>query len=367
MPIDRGRENVIASLYGAATGRLDWSESLAVLSDYLQVCGITLDTYDFEQSAGTVLATNLPPDPAIMQYNEEFGRANPLIERSRRYLEGNYVFPASRFVSPEDFARTDLYNEVYRRLGIEHVAGMALDSGPDYTTHLTMVKPWGEPDFSERELGRMRSIHSHVREAYAGFRHIQSTRRELSRLTSLWDAVEHAVIVVGAGMRVRFANRAAEAIAGRPPAFFAASDELHLWLGNASVVDAVRSVLTGQADVRHLSGLVVGEFKGLNASVFRMNNGEVALVISDPARAREPSVAALTQRFALTPTEAEIVRAVIGGASLRSLAEDKGVSYETVRSQLKSAMTKNAWHRQTEMVADVFSRLLPFGDLDGRS
>ncbi|WP_376696943.1 helix-turn-helix transcriptional regulator [Wenzhouxiangella sp. EGI_FJ10305] len=366
MPTSRGRDRTIAALYGAATGRVAWDESLSVLSDYLEVYGITLDTYDFEQSAGTALATNLPPDPAILEYNEEFGRANPLIERSRRYLEGNYVFPASHFVRPEDFARTDLYNEVYRRLGIEYVAGMALDSGPEYTTHLTVIKPSGDPDFSERELARMRSIHAHVREAYAGFRHVQSTRRDLARLTSLWDAIEHAVIVVGAGMRVRFANRAAEAIAGRPRTFFAASDELHFWLGNASLVEATRSVLTGKDDLRHLSGLAIGEFDGLNASIFRLDNGEVVLVISDPVRVRRLSVEALIQRFSLTPAEAEIVREVIGGESLRSLAEDKGLSYETVRSQLKSAMTKNGWHRQTEMVADVFSRLLPFGDLDGR-
>jgi DNA-binding CsgD family transcriptional regulator len=364
MPTNQGRDRTIAALYGAATGRVAWDESLSVLSDYLEVCGITLDTYDFEQSAGTVLATNLPPDPAILQYNEEFGRANPLIERSRRYLDGNYVFPASRFVRPEDFARTDLYNEVYRRLGIKYVAGMALDSGPEYTTHLTVIKPAGEPDFSERELGRMRSIHSHVREAYAGFRHIQSTRRDLARLTSLWDAVEHAVIVVGADMRVRFANRAAEAIASRPRTFFAASDELHLWLGSAPLVDATRSVLAGERDLRHLAGLSIGAFSGLNASIFRLDNGEVVLVISDPVRVRGPSIEALMQRFCLTPAEAGVVRAVIGGTSLRTLAEDTEVSYETVRSQLKHAMTKNGWRRQTEMVADVFSRLLPFGELD---
>lgn len=366
MPIDRGRENVIISLYGAATGSVDWNDSLAALSDYLQVCAITLDTYDFERSAGTVLATNLPPDPAIVEYNEEFGRANPLIERSRRYLERNYVFPASRFVRPKDFARTDLYNEVYRRLGIKFVAGMALDSGPEYTTHLTVIKPAGEPDFSERELERMRSIHRHVREAYAGFRHIQSTRCNLARLTSLWDAVEHAVIVVGAGMRVYFANRAAEVIAGEPKALFSARDELRLWLGNTSLVDATRSVLHGESGLRHLSGQTIGEFAGLNASIFGLENGEVALVISDPARAREPSTDDLIEQFSLTPAEAEIVRAIIGGASLRSLAEDKSVSYETVRSQLKNAMSKNGWHRQTEMVAEVLSRLLPFGALAGR-
>lgn len=366
MPRRRNRDRTIAALYGAATGRTEWNESLAVLSDYLNVCGITLDTYDFDQSAGTVLATNLPPDPAILEYNEEFGRANPLIERSRRYLQGNYVFPASRFVRPEDFARTDLYNEVYRRLGIEYVAGMALDSGPAHTTHLTVVKPSGEPDFSERELERMRSIHRHVREAYAGFRHVQRTRRKLSRLTRLWDAVNHAVIVVDSGQRIRFANRAAESMARRPGTIVGVGNDLHLWLGNALLAEATRDVLYGNAALRHLSNVAIGEFTGLNASVFRLDSGETAVVISDPLRVREISGEALTQRFSLTTAEAEVVREVIAGRSMRSLAEDRGVSYETVRSQLKSAMGKNGWRRQTEMVAEVFSRILPFGDLDGQ-
>ncbi|NBB92325.1 MAG: hypothetical protein GVY32_04055 [Gammaproteobacteria bacterium] len=362
----RARDRTIAALYGAATGRAEWNESLAVLSDYLNVCGITLDTYDFEQSAGTVLATNLPPDPAIFEYNEEFGRANPLIERSRRYLQGNYVFPASRFVRPEAFARTDLYNEVYRRLGIKHVAGMALDSGHDFTTHLTVIKPSDETDFDERELARMRSIHRHVREAYAGFRHLQRMRGELARLTSLWDAVDHAVVVVGSGLQVRFANRAAEAMARRTGIHAGSSRDLHLWSSSPSLVGAATSVLARENDVRHLSGLTLGEFSGLEASIFRLDESEVAIVISDPVRMRGLSVEALTARFSLTPAEAGIVTQVVGGATLRSLAEDKGVSYETVRSQLKNAMTKNGWRRQTQMVAEVFSRLLPFGDLDRR-
>jgi DNA-binding CsgD family transcriptional regulator len=125
-------------------------------------------------------------------------------------------------------------------------------------------------------------------------------------------------------------------------------------------------VLARENDVRHLSGLTLGEFSGLEASIFRLDESEVAIVISDPARMRGLSVEALTARFRLTPAEADIVRQVVGGATLRSLAEDRGVSYETVRSQLKSAMSRNDWRRQTDMVAEVFSRLLPFGELDGR-
>ena len=104
--------SAIAALYQAGMGHLDWGEALAVLADYVGARGITLDTYDFDASMGTVLASNMAPDPAILEYNQVYGHANPLIERTHRQLRKGRVFRASDFVATDEFVRSELYNTV---------------------------------------------------------------------------------------------------------------------------------------------------------------------------------------------------------------------------------------------------------------
>jgi DNA-binding CsgD family transcriptional regulator len=62
----------------------------------------------------------------------------------------------------------------------------------------------------------------------------------------------------------------------------------------------------------------------------------------------------LEDRFHLTHSEARLVLHLVEGISLKSSAETLGVTYETVRSYLKSAFLKTGTHRQAELVLKVF-------------
>ena len=65
------------------------------------------------------------------------------------------------------------------------------------------------------------------------------------------------------------------------------------------------------------------------------------------------TVAFLQDRFDLTPAEARLVVRLVRGASLKSSAKAFGVSYETVRRQVKSVFHKTGTHRQSELVLTV--------------
>jgi DNA-binding CsgD family transcriptional regulator len=64
-------------------------------------------------------------------------------------------------------------------------------------------------------------------------------------------------------------------------------------------------------------------------------------------------VAFLRNRFDLTPAEARLVIHLVTGTSLKSSAKAVGVSYETVRRQVKSVFRKTGTHRQSELVVTV--------------
>jgi len=61
----------------------------------------------------------------------------------------------------------------------------------------------------------------------------------------------------------------------------------------------------------------------------------------------------LKNRFDLTPAEVRLVVDLVMGTSLKSSAKARGVSYETVRRQIKSVFRKTGTHRQSELVLTV--------------
>lgn len=64
---------------------------------------------------------------------------------------------------------------------------------------------------------------------------------------------------------------------------------------------------------------------------------------------------ALMDGFDLTRAEAAVVMGLAGGLDLRAIARERGVSYETIRAQLRGAMAKTLTKRQSELVALVSS------------
>ncbi len=65
----------------------------------------------------------------------------------------------------------------------------------------------------------------------------------------------------------------------------------------------------------------------------------------------------LISAFELTPTEAEIMRALAENQSLRDIANTRKRSIDTVRAQLKSVLAKTETHTQNELVSLTYSML----------
>ena len=74
------------------------------------------------------------------------------------------------------------------------------------------------------------------------------------------------------------------------------------------------------------------------------------IVIEDPERETETPATLLRRLFGLTVGEAEITVRLTRGGSLRDIAEDLSVSYQTVRTHLQHVFDKTDTHRQAELV-----------------
>ena len=73
----------------------------------------------------------------------------------------------------------------------------------------------------------------------------------------------------------------------------------------------------------------------------------VVTTIATPAA---PSVEIIATLFDLSPAEARVAQAIAEGKTIESHAGETGLSIETVRKQVKSAMAKTDTHRQVDLV-----------------
>jgi pimeloyl-ACP methyl ester carboxylesterase/DNA-binding CsgD family transcriptional regulator/PAS domain-containing protein len=79
----------------------------------------------------------------------------------------------------------------------------------------------------------------------------------------------------------------------------------------------------------------------------------LALVLSTELVWPEGFAATVQDAFGLTPAEVEIVQGITLGLPLKTIADDRARSVETVRTQLRSILAKTETHSQSELVRVV--------------
>ena len=75
-----------------------------------------------------------------------------------------------------------------------------------------------------------------------------------------------------------------------------------------------------------------------------------AVFVIDPAQSRVISLQGVGRIFGLTEAEREVAGALVNGYDLRRISEERGVSLETARSQLKAVFRKTGAPSQNDLI-----------------
>ncbi len=89
----------------------------------------------------------------------------------------------------------------------------------------------------------------------------------------------------------------------------------------------------------------------------------VSLLVTDPEAARVYPPGVLQRLYGVTPAEEELVYLLVDGVSIENAAVRRGVTVNTVRSQVKTIYSKTGAHRLGELIHLVLGGV---GGLDGR-
>lgn len=349
------RELLVQRIYEAAAFPEEWPDVLEQLGTLSETPGMVLLTRRSDSWSGFKVSNPLEHD--FLEYLK-----TDIVTRSQttsRLLGKDWA----GFLSDDDlFTQAEWEQEPFRsewgRLwGWNHAAATAMHvpTGDFLVFHAERRE--GEPSFTSRNIAILDSFRPHL--ARAGF---LAARWRLQRLRAATEAL--ALI----GVPAVILDRTGRSLAAND---LVQSQTTHLrWLPRDGVglVDASANALlrrsmaklfetepnevlsfVSRVGVEDAAVIHLIPIWGKARDVF---DGGLALLTLTPVKAAEaPSLSLVRALFDLSGTEGHVARELTRGRTIEQIAEQSGVSRETVRTQMRAVFAKTGTNRQAEVAA----------------
>ncbi|MFW7354445.1 MAG: helix-turn-helix transcriptional regulator [Brucella sp.] len=286
--------------------------------------------------------------------NEWRLRALPFLKRGGTACDQQYT--------PRDVFEKSAYYKFQAKYGIGRTCMIGWNAAPDDLLVLTLHRQLDLDFYNEDEV----AIFTRMRERLMMSADLMRQLSE-SRLGGMADAYELAgvaAIFFDRFGKVTQVTSDAEAMLGT--VLSVANRELKSQRHNETsrIREQMQSVIDEKwlvADPKQI-GPVIIERDGKIPLMLRIQrlggnlpdffaNAIGVILLDDPYNDKVSSPEMLRTVFKLTPKEADIVKKLCQGRSLREIADCSNMSYETVRTHLKFAFSKTKTSRQSELVA----------------
>jgi DNA-binding CsgD family transcriptional regulator len=248
------------------------------------------------------------------------------------------------------------------------VAGVFLQTA-DGPSMIVAVRGEQDGPFGELASAILRPLMPHLRQAALLHHEVSSLRARLAAFTSYLDRSPLPFLLTDARGRVLYANAAANQTVEWKDGIAITSGHLSVTSPRNRVAfcKAIEEAATGRG--RPLCRIEV-ERAEHNKPPYRLllipvpsaaglYQPTAAVLIIDTEARPELDPEVLSELFFLTPAEARVTAKLGVGQSAEEIAEETGVSLETVRTHIRRVLSKTGTGRQGELIALVL-RTAPF-------
>jgi hypothetical protein len=360
------------AIYDAAAEPGSWS---AVGAGLLELFGARSASIMVGQPAGgdtrLLYHGDLPLD-AVAAYRDHYrtvdlwtNRAAEAVSRAGCPARPR-VWRSGTLVSDAEFLRSEFYADFGRRLGLRYVVGTVIPVDGVTFIPIGLHRPAAAGHFDAVHVRMLERLVPHLRRAMLLRERLAPAAAGAASGLAALDALATGVVVADAGLRVLFANGAAEALAGPdgPYRFLRAtrSEASATLIANHRSEAAALAGLVGAVAREGAAGGAVGLRDGTGATVvaalvaplpsrpLRLEDGPTgrisgqALILLRDMRPRPlqlpPGV--LADLFGLTRAESEVALALMGGATKETVAATRGARVTTVRTQVRAVLRRRA-------------------------
>jgi DNA-binding CsgD family transcriptional regulator len=356
-------------IYDAAVGGTPWDSVGHGLAALVHARSASLMAGDVARGAVELLSHANIPEEAVAAYGTRYRHVDLWTARAARHATGPEarIYTSGHLVPEEEFLRSEFWNEFGRRYGLRYVLGTVLPLGAAGAMPVGLHRPAGAPPFAEEEKRLLEAVLPHLRRALQ-LRHRLAAAEARAPgpepgLAAL-DGLSTGIVVLDAELGVTLANFAAEALAKRSAGFrFSQTrsaagrrtgfeplrreerDGLLALVAGAAIRGEAGGAMRlsagpGKPPVAVLVTPLPARLAGPSLTLAGRVPGRALVMLRELGEAAAPRIGVLRDLFGLTAAEAEVARALAGGATKSSVALARGIAETTVRTQVRAVLTK---------------------------
>ncbi len=290
-------------------------------------------------------------------YVSSFVTKDVWLQTSQREGLTGRVLNMDRFIPPEEFAKTELYNDLFKAHGDDTGRCMGVLTRLDQSLLVTAFhRPLKGAAFTPKEENVLGEALGHLRRVLQLRRLIADERAQARRLENMVEATEVAMLVVDQSMQIMRGSAAAFQILN--------SDD---GLSTRRAMLCARDCDLAHKLHRTVKEIIARAFTERNGFLCNRPSGRTAyrllilpagargedgalILIEDPATAETADGEWPRQAYGLTLAENALAVGLMQGLTLAEVADRRSVTRETIRAQLKQLFAKTSTNRQAELV-----------------
>lgn len=349
-----GFSQVVHAIYTTAVGARPWESTLDEIATAVEGQQCLLMTTGRHNAIAHQSARSDPG--CFASYNQYYGQLDPAPAAIEDVPTGQVA--AFQQLFPADALRG---SEFYNDWGVPNGHGDCTFSvltrrGADASWLSVTAEARADPFSTPQRMTVLSALVPHLQHAIALRSRLSDTDRHCEELTAAVDAASDAMAIVRDDGLLSYLNPAADAMFSGGNGLYATGGTLRASVAavDRALADAV-SAAVGRAGVP-TAGRVTVPRPGRRPYVVRVapvsatGTPAALVIVVDPDRNPLPTVEALSRRYGLTRTEAEVARRVLDGDGLGPIARERSVSITTIRTHMKHIFEKTGTRRQAELV-----------------
>jgi DNA-binding CsgD family transcriptional regulator len=345
--LDPGRWNEglssLAGLFHSPKAQISYYSSLA-------------DGYPFFEFSGF---TRAELEPRLVRYRElalTDPRMPPALFKA---------FHCRQIVSDDKLHASAIYQDVLAPAGIEYAMYFGLDLEGEAKCALSVMRGQQQSPFTDEDCQDFSRFIPHVIRAVTMHGSLRRAHENAAAAAQLVDSLPIGMIVLN-GDEIALANAAARTLLEEGLALWGLNGRLRAVSvsGNEILQQALAKARGGGGEPvgfelpeggGHVIRAVVRRLQSSSAALLGARDKALALYLSDSRRSVEAPEEVLQRIFGLTTREAGVLRALVHGDDMKSIAQQLGMGAETLKTHVRHILQATGVSRRAELIRLVLT------------